>query len=249
MILNCTFRWVIHFESEKNEKIRAVNLNYWYRCVKKLLLVLFMGLIVPVSLTAQEYKIVGIRAYLSNDSLKIEFAIDNLLEGDVRKTVLAGLPLAMEFSFELLNSQQKQLINKNIRGRITYNVWEEYFLMEVHEAGKKQFFSLPELERWMQTVRGIGLAPAALLNAGESYRVKVHARIFLLTREQSRELKWWLQRSEPVEEELPSRERSTGFKLNLNRIVQLFFSTEERQKEYTADGRSGVFRLSDLKSR
>jgi hypothetical protein len=65
--------------------------------------------------------------------------------------------------------------------------------------------------------------------------------------QESQQLKWWIENSDQTEEELASRERSTGFKLNINQLVQMFFSREETEETYMVKKTSDYFTLSELK--
>jgi hypothetical protein len=80
----------------------------------------------------------------------------------------------------------------------------------------------------------------------EEYRIDVESHLTLLTRKQSRRLSDWIQTGEQTEEDLPSDERDTGFRLNLNNLVQFFMGEKDKPEEFFLEASSEKFRLNDL---
>ncbi len=197
-------------------------------------------------LYAQDFQLSEIRPRLSHDTLTVEISCHNLFENQIRKTLLAGLPLVMDFSLRLMNTQRQAVVIRSEQAGLTYDVWEEIFRVSGMEKMPVQFQTLEQLIKRFSDLPPIVLAPVSQLSSDDSYQVQVELKVVLLSQKQSRQLKDWLESSETTEEDLPSQDRSTGFRLNLNRMVQMFFSGEKKPDEYSASAISKKFKIRDL---
>ncbi|MCB0293068.1 MAG: hypothetical protein KDH97_22635, partial [Calditrichaeota bacterium] len=90
------------------------------------------------------------------------------------------------------------------------------------------------------------LLPLKRLDGDKTWKVQLHLKVILLSRTQGDKLKEWLLGANETEENLPSQERDTGFKLNLNRLVSLFFNKSEVRASYEGRQKSPAFRVGDL---
>lgn len=216
------------------------------RLTKYIVFFLILTVGIPLLSPAQSYRLTHIQPYKTDDSLMVEFSCQNLIENKIRKSLLAGLPLIVNLNIQLISRGEQEVLAERKVYHVSYDVWEEYFSVRDENGTSRRFRMLKDLQDWFGKISGIALAPLSRLQPGQEYRVKMDSRVIVLTRKQSEQLKWWMQGGDQLEEDLPSQERSTGFKLNLNRMVQLFISREEDQKEYAASASSGTFRLNEL---
>jgi hypothetical protein len=216
---------------------------------KKLFLSLsaaFLIGILPVCLLAQNFQIEQVLPYLSEDSLKVDITIDGLLEDQVQKTLLAGLPLSFSIELVLFKENEKEVAKRQYFSKINYDVWEERFRVWDFTGSVREFELLDNVKKWCKNIRNLGLVSKNRLDTGETYRVMSSVELVPLDKKQNKQLQWWLENSDPTEEELASEERSTGFKLNLNQLVQMLFSGSKKPERYTRDQVSDSFKLSDL---
>jgi hypothetical protein len=176
----------------------------------------------------------------------VDLSMEDVFQGEIRRTLLAGIPVLVKFSFQLQEKGEMVVLTKSNDGRIIYDVWEESFRLFGIGIQEKNFKELSELQSWFGNLQGLNLAAIKNLSRDKEYRVLVESQIVLLTGKQSQEIKSWLQKSDQTEENLASEERSTGFRLNLNKLIQLFFSGEEKATEYHQIARSGMFTINDL---
>jgi hypothetical protein len=216
--------------------------------IQKYLLILIIFFLLPSLINAQDYQISYVLPHLSKDTLKVDLSIKGLFEDKIRKTLLSGLPLILKLDFELVDSEQDIQFTKQVQGQISYDIWEEYFTLRGFNKVEQRFQQISRLENWFGDWRGIKIMTTEKLLDKENYLIKVNSSVILLGRKQSDELDWWLQNSDQTEENLPTQDRTTGFKLNLNRLVKMFFSGEKSPEEYRAFGNSNVFNLFELYS-
>lgn len=165
----------------------------------------------------------------------------------VRKPLLAGIPILVQMKLNLTDSELRVTQNKDLEIHIFYNIWEENFQITTSQNVTKRIQTFEELQKWFRQIYGIYFTRSQKLFDKESYQIKAKSKISILTRKQSKQLQWWMQNSDPTEEDSPSKERSTGFRLNLNRVIQMFFSSDKESEDFYATGQSAKFTLSELK--
>lgn len=188
----------------------------------------------------------GIIAYASEDSLRVDFSLQGVWEGKIAKTLLAGIPLNILLNLDLLNSDGQVTYQKTFFGELVYDVWEEKFSVQQMSIFPSTFYNISELQNFFERIEKIGLVPLSLIHPEGIYRVRIDFSILLSYKKQKQELKRWMEDTEQTEEEFASGERSTGFRLNINRLVQLFFSNDQKPEEFKAWGFSAPFTFSEL---
>lgn len=207
----------------------------------------FLSGILPLFIWGQEVQVDQVLPYLSDDSLKVDIAVSDLLEDQILKTLLAGLPLQIEIDLVLRNQAQKELARKRYFTRLSYDVWEEKFWVMDFRGKIQEFNDLDTVKRWTRSLSRFSLVPRGKLKENQLYQVNAALTVILSGEKQEEQLKWWLSNSDPTEEDMASEERSTGFRLNLNQLVRMIFSSEEEPQKYSGTGISEKFNLSDLK--
>lgn len=191
-------------------------------------------------LLAQEVpEISDIQVYQVHDSVKCSFRIPDLFSGDVEETLLSGLPVLIEERY-LYQGEQNKTINTRIhKFRITYDIWEDLFTLE-QASGFHQFPDLDSLTRWWNPREEVFLSSVSRLeNVGEAF-LTIRVRIVLLSRAEGEKLKDWIFHSQETEESLPTQNRDTGFTLNLNRLLSIFFRKEDVAREIIVQGMSPI---------
>jgi hypothetical protein len=221
-------------------KVRLNKILYFY-------LAFLLGGMLPPCLMAQNHEIEQVLPYLSQDSLKVDITVRGFLEDQILKTLLAGLPLNIGVELRLIDQNQKEVLKNQYLGKINYDVWEERFRVIDFSGVARDFELLEEVKTWSRNIKQLALMPQSKIDVAASYQVIAKLEVLLITRKQNQQLKWWLGKSDPTEEEIASEERSTGFRLNLNQLVQIFFSSDQEPEKYSVTKISDVFRLSDLK--
>lgn len=195
---------------------------------------------------AQDIPIPAVTAVVQNDSLKVRIAYQGLFQNEIRKTLLAGLPVLLDLDIRLTDSRQQSLVNMREVIQINYDVWEEFFSVSLPGKKSRKFSELASLQQWLAHFESRGLQALSGLSETDSYGINVQTRLILLSRKQNRQLNWWLQNGQQTEEDLPSRDRSTGFKLDLTKLVQIFVSRGNAPQEFVFQSSSKPFTLSEI---
>ncbi len=210
-----------------------------------LLILILWSAILPAQ---EEIRVRDVLPYMTGDSLKCSYRISDLIQGAVRQTLVSGLPVLIEEQCRLVDEKQHNTSTVINKFRITYDIWEDV----IHLDGaffSKTFPSPDSLNKWWAPRRDIFLtATSSLPNASRAY-IFIRLRVILLSRSQSERLKDWILNSQETEENLPTQDRDTGFTLNLNRLLSLFFRKDDITKEITINGKSEWFYPNTLPRR
>jgi hypothetical protein len=232
---------------------KSKHLNFLFRSFRTVYFSVLIGFIVTTSTISSVYSqtepILNLQPFVNNDSLQLDVHYIRLFTGNIKKTLLAGLPILLELKLNLLDFQNKNVHSKKLSGKITYDVWEELFTIEGFDSVGNPLQSLDAVKQFFRNRLKTALLPRRNLKTAEIYQVSAESQVILLTREQSRHLQDWIQSSDQTEEELPTQERDTGFRLNLNNLVQLFMGSRDEQERYVIKASSRRFRLNDLANR
>lgn len=179
---------------------------------------------------------------LENDTLHCRFACPNLFTGNIRQTLLSGLPVLIELGTGLKTENGARLVQRLDKYRLTYDIWEDQFLQE-SATTMDHFTTLDALSRWWNPRENLPVAPLKALPAGTRLVLTVDLRVILLTRTQGQQLKDWIINTNETEEELPTASRDTGFKLDLMRLFSLLFSRSDVIEQFEARQSSEKFFL------
>jgi hypothetical protein len=234
--------------SNNNLKIRRPDAGIRLICRLTEIRLLWASLLLLYILSGypQSYRISTVLPYLHDDSLTVTVSLENFPEGKIRKTLLAGIPLDLGLTLTLLNSAQRPIDIRKFSGKILYDVWEEHFQIKGLGKNNPGFNSLDQLEKWFADLSDLALIPASRINDDNLYQVKADMNVIILGKKQGQELSSWLRKSDQTEEDIGTEERSTGFRLNLNQLIQLFFSGEDKQEIFQASAFSAKFGIRDL---
>ncbi len=178
------------------------------------------------------------------DSVAVRFAVQHLIENEIRRSLLAGLPIILHIQAVLTDSRKTPIRKLESLLKITYDVWEESFGLRMNDGPQQVLSSLTELRQHLQRIELPERIPRTELSPKKTYRWSIETVAVILTRRQNEELKWWMVGGNPVEEDLPSQDRTTGFRLNLNQLIQVFLKKDESRQEYRQTAISAPFRIT-----
>ncbi len=191
-------------------------------CYRNIIHCGLLWLICAATASAQSPQIERIEPFVANDTLAYRINCANLFSGNVRQTLFSGLPVLIELNVRLLDENDKLISLVIHKYRLTYDIWEDRYLQE-NPGENRAFTSLEALEKWWNPRDSLIIAPVKTIADAQNLAIQLNMRIILLTRTQGQKLKDWVFNTNETEENLPGSNRDTGFKLDLNRLVSLFF--------------------------
>lgn len=205
------------------------------------LLLLFAGRM----LAQNSLEIRDIRPFIRGDSLLCSFAVPDLFSGTIQQTLLSGLPVLIELQPRLLGDNSVEGRLSNMKYQLRYDIWEDRFTMQ-SAGGKYTVSSLDALKAWWNPLAELPLLPLSNLKKTSELRLEINLGIILLTRSQGKKMKNWVLNAAETEEDIPSMDRDTGFKLNLNQVVSLFLNKSDISESFEGQGESDTFKIGDL---
>ncbi|MDZ7641110.1 MAG: DUF4390 domain-containing protein [Desulfurivibrio sp.] len=132
---------------------------------------------------ATEARIADLVVANSHQELLLYFELQNALTPEMEEGLKSGLPLAFTFQVELKRQRagwlDQKLARREFEHRLSYdNLKDEYrVLRQEQQEESRGTASLSEAKRWLTRVDGLALLPLAQLTPGESYQVRVRARL------------------------------------------------------------------------
>lgn len=215
-------------------------------CYRTLLLLIFLLLFTGAYMPSRQSPDITVAPLLENDSLMCEISCPELIIGDVRQTLLSGLPVLLEFIPEITVGETATRRLPSFKYRLTYDIWEDRYRVE-GKAQEKYFTSLEDLQNYWAPLKNLFLVPTGQFAPEEKILLDIRLKVTLLTRNQGEKLKDWISNAHETEENRPTLDRDTGFKLNLNRFISLFFNKSDVDENYQSRTQSPAFTLTGLR--
>jgi len=197
---------------------------------------------------SQNTYISDIHAYIESDSLKIEIACEDFFRGKPKKALLAGIPASVEFEIRIVNERNKTVATTLQVYQITYEVWEEYFHVRQNQKRGYHFTSYEKLLHHFRQISNITIAPESAFK-NEKYKLIIEFRMLTLIKAKNHQLRKWIEETTQTEEDLPSENRTTGFKVNLNRLISVFTDKSAQHESVEFVYKSQYFTVQQLETR
>ena len=187
----------------------------------------------------------AIEPYLDSDTLRCRVFVPKLFVGQIRETLLSGLPVLIELQIQLREEDGQVLTRSIQKYQMRYDIWEDRFTQE--RGGRINVFSsLDSLSAQWLPVDNLVLQPSGMIDRKTVMTIRAELRVILLTNAQGQQLKNWIFNPSETEEALPTSRRDTGFSLDLTRLVSLFFSRADVIEEFQAAATTVGFTVAGL---
>ena len=223
-------------------KVNKKNFNLVNRLLQKRitkvhpgLLILFFLSFLKLSIFAQPFDIERIDLQINSDTLMVDVYFENLFEGEIRKTLLSGIPIQIDLIAQIKTADEITIFTRNISSLVTYDVWEEEFQITTYLGGKQSFLDFADLEDFYTPLKNLEIGNINQINSQPHVSFHLAAIVNLITEKESSKLKKWLESGEATEEDNPTGERDSGFKMNLSQLVSFFFNNQEKSQIFKAE--------------
>lgn len=128
---------------------------------------------------------------------------------------------------------------------IEYNLWEERYTIRSADT-TLTYEDFDQVKRLTSKITNEPLRPRRDLSAGKLYRIEIRVGIIPISARQANKVSDWLQNPNQTEEVVASDNRSSGFSLNINKLVSFFVNNKKGSQFRSKWFSSRVFRLSEL---
>lgn len=170
---------------------------------------------------------------VSNGKLTVSADLENLFSDRIVGTIQSGLPSIIQVEIKLKDARKKTLFRKLIFRKISYDIWEERYRIEVEDSSQV-FASFAAVTQQSSRLEHEDLTPPARLRADQQYVIEIRAGIVPISSAQAEKVTDWLLDPNETEEYLASENRASGFELNINKLVS-FFVSSRKKSTYTSD--------------
>lgn len=185
---------------------------------------------------------------IRSDTLRGSWAVSGLVSGDIRQTLLSGLPILIEVNPQLLRDPQAAVSPRPLRYRCYYDIWEDLYVIESADQ-VYQLNTMDEFIDWWQKPPAFSFFAISDIRQEIRLRLRLQVNVTLLTRKQDRQLRSWVLNSSQNEEQLPSSERDTGFTLNLNAVLSIFIDKDAPLQTFQREATSSDFIITQSATR
>jgi len=182
---------------------------------------------------------------LSGDSLVVSADFKNLFSRKIVGTIQSGLPSIVEIQIKLFEGT-KQIVRKPISRSIEFDVWEERYRVRSPDT-TQVYFEFEQVKQAANRLMNVFLISKALLAATKNYTIQIRVGIIPISAHQANKVSYWLENPNQSEEAIASDNRSSGFSLNINKLVSFFVNKKKGSRFSSKWFSSRSFRLAELK--
>ena len=197
-----------------------------------------LGVIFLWPLAAQEKSLLEpISLSWQGDSLVCLISGEAVVNPAVSSTLLSGLPVLVDLRLSV-SGDGKALFREQQRFRMSYDIWEDQYLLENNE-GARFFKTQDTLSHFWRNFQWVKTAMKVPMSRVTTVEVVLEGRLTLLTAREGRQLRDWLFNVNETEESSPVRGRDTGFQLDLNSLISLLWgSRKDNERIQLVEGRA-----------
>jgi len=221
------------------------------KLANKLFFIIFFAGYLPLAipnLPAGESANIGVKNIvprLQNDTLIVSAEFVNIFSRRIIGTIQSGLPSIIQIEIKLLDSRGRQMARKFISTSVEYDIWgEKYYI--VRNGKRKSFADFAAVEEVCTRLRDEKLFFRTDPRDENNYRVEIRVGIIPISSRQAEKVTDWIMDPNQTEETVASDNRTTGFELNINRLISFFVGKKKGSKYVSKWTSSRPFRWKDL---
>jgi len=182
---------------------------------------------------------------LADGQIVLSAQFRNLFSKRIVGTIQSGLPSIIQIEIKLSDSANRSLVRKRISRKLSYDIWEEKYTLTNPDTSLT-FKDFEAVKSGSSRIDSLTLLKREALRDGQAYRVQMRVGIVPITQRQAEKVTDWLRDPNQTDEYVPSDERSSGFQLNLNKLVSFFVSSHKPSGFESRWFSSKSFTLQDL---
>ncbi len=192
-----------------------------------------------------EMQVVNIAPFLKDNFLTVSATFNNLFSQRIIGTIQSGLPSIIQIDVGIQSANKKNIFRKRIVRRISYNVWEEKYAITFRDS---IFIStdLDTIKKKSEQLDGLSIVALSDLNPNENYSIRMRVGIIPISTKQTEKVADWLLAPNQTEEDMAAENRSSGFELNISKLVSFFVSNQKKSGHASGWSSSGKFSIKDL---
>ncbi len=174
-----------------------------------------------------EIVVAKIQPEIIEKQFAISASIENLFSRKIVSTIQSGLSSIIRFEINVAESGGPTIFDKSIIYSISYDIWDERYQIEKSDT-TIYFDTFEQATSHGSAISGLKLFHSGLLDAGKIYYIKIRAQILPISAEQGHKAVEWLRNPEQPDEILLSGGRTSGFQLNVDKMLSFFIGRKSR---------------------
>lgn len=188
------------------------------KTIRFILYTLFLNSALSAAEEGIEVRNISVEA--QDDTVVVQADLHNLFSKKIIGMIDSGLPSILETELRIVVvSSEKTVWHTKHHKQIEYDLWGERYLVTADSV--RTFPTFAEVSRDCQNLvmKTIDLKS---LDMRSRHEVQIRVHLLPISSQQASKANGWLTNPSQTEETLPSDERSSGFSLNLNRLISFF---------------------------
>ncbi len=182
---------------------------------------------------------------VKNGQITVSARFRNLFSKKIVGTIQSGLPSIIQIEMKLLEGKEKTLVHKTLMRRISYDIWQERYAIDSPDS-TQILTDFEAVKKVSSALQDEPLVQRQKLRPTSRYTIELRVGIIPISTRQAEKVSDWLLDPNQVEEPLASDNRSSGFELNISKLVSFFVNRKKGSRYRSEPFRSKPFKLSDL---
>ncbi len=182
---------------------------------------------------------------MSGGFVTVSAQFQNLFSNRIIGTIQSGLPSVIQVEVNLKDDRDRRVARRRISQTIFFDIWEERYTVRRPDS-VAVFAKIDDVKRAAGMLENEVLLSADQLPQSENYSIQIRVGIIPISSSQAEKVTDWLLDPNQTEEYLASDNRSSGFELNLNRLVSFFVSSRKKSNYASEWFFSEKFTIGDL---
>jgi hypothetical protein len=184
-------------------------------------------LLLSAAAAAQTPRIISVVAKPTADSISVAVQLADIFSPKILNTIRSGLPAVIRFDFRVLEETNQEKLQVMRLLRIVYDVWNDRYRLQFNDRAQI-VASFAEVEKICVNFEETKLLSKRRLALQKTYRLRLQVAVIPISTKQDQQLRDWLEVADDTEESAPGEDRSTGFRLNVSKLVSFFGGKKDR---------------------
>lgn len=186
-------------------------------------------------------RIVDVAPARQGDVLAANVRTEHLPGARILASLDSGLPSAIEMQLDVQDERSRRIGGSRVVFRVAYDLWDEVFRVEGGDTDER-FADLPAMQRFLDSLPHLPVAPFASLDAARRHRIRVACRLHMIAPRETERLERWVSGTTDHEESAEGREVS----VSLGDVIRFFYKGAQRDDEDATEKLSPWFVPNDL---
>ncbi len=147
----------------------------------------------------------------------------------MHETLTSGMSTSLSFYFQLTGLDGNSIRTRTKSVNFRYDVWEKKYILS-YDGQVKQFSGYVHFQSFLADSLTFKLFPARKLPPQKKLLLVLHFLPEKISANQKKKLAFWINNENESQEGAPAKEPSSGFSINISRLISGFLGSEANVK-------------------